>query len=159
MGIIPRPPTEAAIGRVVRATFHLPDLLTPPAPVVHIVDGDPRASRLVRRGLEELVPGCRVVIFESPVEALLALAVERPTLLVVDLDLPALTPAELLRAISSHVWEVPLCIVAVSRDQAMDGPAIAAGAHTFAANPYTAEALAAQLQTPGGSAQARGSQP
>lgn len=154
LGCIGKPPSEAAIDRVVRATFQLPHLAGA-APSVHIIDSDARASRLVRRELEKRIPGCRVTLFDSPIEALFALSAERPDALLIDIGDMELTPMDVLRRIAGHAWEPSLHVLACARLENMRAAAISAGARTFLVKPYSAEsileALAPDPQTAAGS--------
>jgi excisionase family DNA binding protein len=146
LGCIAKPPSELAVDRVVRTTFQLADTIGPAMPSIHIVDTDARLTRLIRRELEEKLPGCRVTLFESPIEALFALSVERPDLLLLDIGDMDLSPAEVLRRIAGHAWQPAVPVLAVSRAESMRAQALAAGARAFMVKPYTVETILAHLR-------------
>jgi excisionase family DNA binding protein len=145
LGCVTKPPSRAAVDRLVRAVFHLPSGNGHPINI-HVIDPDPRAGRLVRRELETRLPGCRVTIFESPIDALFAMPLERPDLVLLDCAEVDLGPAELIRRILTHQGGRPLPIVALGSADAQKEALLAAGAKAVLGKPCGVDDIVAHLQ-------------
>jgi two-component system cell cycle response regulator DivK len=107
-----------------------------PASLVLVVEDDPHSSRVAMKALEHAGFRCRAAA--SAGEALDALRVERPDLVVMDFNLPGLDGVELTRWLKEdeHTRDIP--VVAVTA-YAMEGDAdIAreAGCAGYIAKPY-----------------------
>jgi excisionase family DNA binding protein len=96
LGCMLKPPVAATVERYVRAVFHPAEVDGQPMSVL-IIDPDARAGRSTRRELETRLPGCRVSLFESAVEGLMAIPIERPEIVLMDGADVQLAPAELVR--------------------------------------------------------------
>src|SRR5262249_21388885 len=127
VGCIVKPPTQAAVDRIVRAVFRLPDG-SATAPTIHIVDPDARSGKVLRRELEARLPGCRGGLFESAIDALFTLPVERPDLLLVDVTEPDVNPTALIRRLAARAGELPILAMCPARAESLGSAAVAAGA-------------------------------
>jgi excisionase family DNA binding protein len=145
MACLTKPPAALAVERVVRVALNLPEAAAG-LPRIHIVDSDARAGKSLRRELENR--GYGVTLFDSAIEALLALPVETPDLLVLDLgDLDVNTTA-FIRRVSARGNEVPLPIVALAppRGEDLGNAAVTAGAKGFVLKPCSVEEVVSYLR-------------
>ncbi len=148
LACLSRPPAPTAIDRLVRAVFHIPLSLEGSPTHIHIIDPDQRSGKLLRRELETRLPGCRVSVFESPIDALFTLSSEPPDVVLLDVGEVDLTPAELIRRILNHQQQVPLPILAVAppRSEGLRTSLLAAGARAFLVKPYGVDEVLEQLR-------------
>ncbi len=155
-----RPPADAAVERVVRTTFQLPEQVAGGStPVIHIVDPDPRAARALRREIEEKVPGCRVTVFDSALDAVFALSTDHPDLLLLDIADMDLHPTDVLKSICARAGQPAFPVLAAGRAEAQRAGALAAGARSFLVKPCQAEQILEHLragESAGGKLRKRG---
>jgi excisionase family DNA binding protein len=146
LACIVKPPAPAAVARAVRAAFHIPDSAAT-LPTIHIVDPDARSARTLRRDLESRLPGCRVILFDSSVDALLTLPVERPDLLLFDVTDPDVNPTAFITRVAGHVGDAALAILALApaRAESLGAAAVAAGARASIQKPCNVEEVLAHL--------------
>jgi DNA-binding response OmpR family regulator len=122
------------VAQLVRLAFHLP--AAAPAPAIHVLDKDMRAARSLRRELEARVPGCRVTVFESPLDLAFALGSETPDALVVYAGALELSAAELVRKVVARGGGAPAVIVVSSgASGSSEGALVGAGARTVVSKP------------------------
>jgi DNA-binding response OmpR family regulator len=134
LGCIVKPPSRAAIERMVRQAFHLTEGVG--APAIHVLEKDMRSARTLRRDLEARVPGCRVTVFESSLDLAFALGSETPDALIVDAGALELNAVELVRKVVARGGGAPAVIVVASpRADVSPGPLMAAGARTLLNKP------------------------
>lgn len=138
LGCVARPPARAAIEKLVRLAFHLPEAAQ--APAIHVLDRDVRAARALRRALEARLPGCRVSVFESPLDLAFALGSETPDALIVDAGALELSAVELVRKVVARGSGAPAVIVASSaRTEVAAGAVLHAGARKILTKPVAVD--------------------
>jgi excisionase family DNA binding protein len=148
LGCLAKPPVVPAVDRLVRAVFHLP---SDGPSCIHIIDPDVRAGRLLRRDLETRLPGCRVSVFESPIDALFAIPVDRPDLILLDTVELDLGPAELIRRLVTRdsAQPVPILAVGSARGESQRAQLLAAGARAVLVKPFEVERIVEHLHPAG----------
>ena len=118
-----------------------PAVKTPPK--VLVLDDD---SAIAEVAAAVLVDGYEVVAASHLDEAVRMVEVERPDLVLVDLDLPGADPAQLLtRLRESAVDGLPVLIMSATDDHLTRGRAIAAGATGFIPKPFSEPELRAEV--------------
>jgi DNA-binding response OmpR family regulator len=82
------------------------------APIVLVVDDDPQARELLRRGLEKA--GCRVYEAENGQAALAAFALAKPALVLLDLIMPEMDGFEFLRQLRARPEFSPVPVIIIT---------------------------------------------
>jgi two-component system chemotaxis response regulator CheY len=115
---------------------------------VLIIDDSSATRAYVRAALEEMAE-MHVSEASSGFDALRILPRERFDLLVVDINMPNINGLELISFIrrSETHRETPLLIISTEASERDRGRAMALGANGYLAKPFTAEALAAAVQS------------
>jgi excisionase family DNA binding protein len=163
LACLPRPPNVEAVTRVVRAAFHLPEdasNVSQRPVVIHIVDTDLRLARSLRRDFEGRLPNCQVSHFDSPIDAMFAVTLDRPDVLVLNVSDLALHADDLIRRIIGRLTDHPIKVIAVGdeRADARRDAVLAAGARCLLTKPFEVEDLlahAAAVVTAAGSTEPR----
>ena len=116
--------SEESRGTNVRVLLPLAEQSSPqhpaPAPRIMLVDDDTSVLRVTQELLE--THGFRVATFDQPTLALNALAAD-PTawdVLITDHNMPAMTGAELARAVRAHRPEIPIILITGFADSAAE---------------------------------------
>jgi two-component system chemotaxis response regulator CheY len=115
---------------------------------VLIIDDSSATRAYVRAALEEMAE-MQVSEASSGFDALRVLPRERFDLLVVDINMPNINGLELISFIrrSETHRETPLLIISTEASERDRARAMALGANGYLAKPFTAEALAAAVQS------------
>ena len=112
------------------------------APRVLVVDDDPDILATVEQILE--VEGYSVVSARNGAEALLALDVEQPSLIILDLMMPVMDGWEFRRRLLEHpAAATPVIVVSADRDLARKAEALRVNG--YLAKPFDLDALLAQV--------------
>lgn len=141
-----RPLDLLQVDQVVRSTLQLPERVgAGEAESVLIVDGDTGFRRTLVAGLAQHVPGCRVLVCDTAIDAMLAIGDERPDVVVIDMGAGALDVARRLRA------RLPAraVIATGAADDGMRAQALDAGAAAYLGKPFTIERLLPLLHAKG----------
>jgi CheY-like chemotaxis protein len=142
-----RPPAHFSVEKLVRVAFQMPEAgaLGSSPPSILIVD-PLQHGRGVRDELEGALPGARIAFSDSCVDALLAIAVERPDLLVIDVSALELDGPNVIRKIQERLPDDEMSIIAVGDgDNGIGARALDAGATCFILKPLSAADVLAQL--------------
>jgi two-component system, OmpR family, KDP operon response regulator KdpE len=118
------------------------EALASPAAVAIVLEPDPQLRRLLRRVLPS--DGFRLVEVASAPEALRAAMTRRPDLFLLDLDSPEETGVELIQHLRE--WcQVPILVLAASRQEHTSMAALEAGADEYVSKPFSIEELLARV--------------
>lgn len=143
-----KPLTAAAVDRIVRSVFGLPDArpVSVAPRVVLVIDDDAGFLRAIQRDLAARAPGCRVLVSDSLLDGLLAIGTERPDLILLDIGLADPDPEGVVRRIRSRLPDdrVLLALVDGGRSE-LSGAVLRAGAHEVLERPIDAERVIAHL--------------
>jgi chemosensory pili system protein ChpA (sensor histidine kinase/response regulator) len=152
---------DAALHRMHLATQQLPALgaLPPgqeamrPAPLVLVVDDSLTVRRVTKRLLER--EGYRVALAKDGLEALDALAGERPVAVLSDIEMPRMDGFDLLRNIRGDAELAALPVIMITSRIAQKHRDIATelGANHYLGKPYSEEELLGVLRQHAGAAQ------
>lgn len=140
-----KPPAPAAVVELVRAVFRLDDgaETTNDAPSILVLDDDAPFCRGLSRDLEALLPGCRVQVCDTAMDALLAIGAERPSLILANVQLDGI---EVARRIRGRLGGDGVTVLATGdRRDDLRAQALAAGARDYLPKPFSAAALAPYL--------------
>jgi FixJ family two-component response regulator len=118
--------------------------MTPPEPIVFVVDDDPS----VRRGLERLLraEGYRTESFVSARDFLERSDRGARGCLVLDVRLSGLSGFDLQLALEASGWRLPIIFITGHGDADMAARALKSGAVDFLAKPFDAQDLLAAIQ-------------
>lgn len=112
---------------------------------VLVVDDDFMVARIHRRFVER-VPGFEVVgEARTGEDALVAVAEQRPDLVLLDIYLPDMTGIDVLRRLRGGAHPVDVLVVTAARDVETVQAAYRGGAVQYLIKPFTAEAMAERL--------------
>jgi two-component system chemotaxis response regulator CheY len=123
-----------------------------------VVDDSPTIRRMVMASLRSVCVG-GFLEAASGLEAIEQLALDRVSLIVLDLNMPDLHGLEVLRFVRSHhaYREIPVIVLTTRGDEASRGAALAAGASLYLTKPFSpadlsasASALIASMQQDAG---------
>ncbi|HUE28087.1 MAG TPA: response regulator transcription factor [Solirubrobacteraceae bacterium] len=111
---------------------------------VLVVDDEPTIAEVVARYLERA--GYRVLIAADGEEALDAVAVERPDLVVLDLMLPRLSGLEVMRRLRARDGGGPPVVLLTAKDEESDRVSgLRLGADDYMVKPFSAAELVARV--------------
>ena len=111
---------------------------------VLVVDDEPTIAEVVARYLERA--GYRVLIAADGEEALDAVAVERPDLVVLDLMLPRLSGLEVMRRLRARDGGGPPVVLLTAKDEESDRVGgLRLGADDYVVKPFSAAELVARV--------------
>jgi len=111
---------------------------------VLVVDDEPTIAEVVARYLERA--GYRVLIAADGEEALDAIAVERPDLVVLDLMLPRLSGLEVMRRLRARDGGGPPVVLLTAKDEESDRVSgLRLGADDYVVKPFSAAELVARV--------------
>jgi excisionase family DNA binding protein len=147
-GYLPRPPSVTQIQRHVRDAFGIPERAPRPRPTIHIVDRDTRAGRNLRRELEQHLPDARITHFVSPVDALFAVTLDQPDLIILDVGNLDLEPGHVIQRILARLPDSEPRILASCPDERHElrSAAMGAGARSFLVKPVSVADVVACLK-------------
>lgn len=112
--------------------YPVPDSLLAATPRVHVIDDDAAALGNVRRGLSKQF---EVTTFQDPYDALVAIGVDTPDAIVLELAVPAFDGLHCLRRLKQLAATRHIPIVVFSAAQGLKKKALEAGASAFVAKP------------------------
>ena len=89
---------------------------TPAEPniIVMLVDDNPADRDVLTLLVNEALPGAQVVVFESGIQALVAIGQKAPDIVITDIVMPHMNGIEMLRQLATQCVVRPRLIVAVS---------------------------------------------
>lgn len=97
-----------------------------------IVDDDPEIVEVLRRFLEKTPPGYRVEVVTNGEDAVAALLLEAPDLVLLDITMPGMTGLEVLKHIDR---KIPVMVVSGNTDSA-PAEALKQGAFAYIPKPF-----------------------
>ena len=113
-------------------------MTTPPVPSsgdarkkILLVDDDPEVVEVLRRFLENGSPGYLVQVARNGADAVAALQLEKPDLVLLDLNMPRMNGVEVLRQVDRNI---PVMIVSGNTDS-MPAEALKLGAFAYIPKP------------------------
>lgn len=147
--LIRKPPAPQVIDRLVRTTFQLGPEETDDGDVtplsIVIVDGDSRACKQVKKDIEEGSPGARVLIFDTCIDALLAIGADRPDYMILDVGRDDMDCVEMVRRVhaqkASGAKPIEIIAIADPSKESLRQPITAAGARDFMLKPLSSSEL------------------
>jgi two-component system chemotaxis response regulator CheY len=115
---------------------------------VLIVDDSPTIRRMVRVSLET-VPGLSFREASSGLAAIETVVVDRPDLIVLDLNMPDMHGLDVLRFVRAQgsLKNLPVVVLTTRGDEASRTAAMQAGATVFLTKPFSPGALAQDVRT------------
>ncbi len=115
----------------------------PDKPLVLIVDDEPQIRRLLTVTLE--ASAYRVLSAASGAEGVVLAAQHRPALVILDIGLPDMSGAEVLRRLRE--WsDLPVIVLSVQDDEKGKVAALDAGADDYVTKPFNTDELLARLR-------------
>jgi excisionase family DNA binding protein len=112
------------------------ELLTPEgAPGILIVDDERIVASMLERLMKKEYPGAWVKTADSGVAAMIEVGRRRPDMLILDMRMPEMDGAAVIRRLKEDPALRGICVVAVSGHPAEEARALAAGADQFALKP------------------------
>jgi CheY-like chemotaxis protein len=128
-------------------TVHRRQMSTSDASKPHVYVIDDNAADLVMARLLLRKEGCEPHLFEDQVKALDILKQEKPNLILLDIEMPAITGLDVLKRLRRrpHLQSVPIVMVTGRSDIADVKTAIASGANDYIVKPLDPEIFEAKL--------------
>jgi DNA-binding response OmpR family regulator len=112
---------------------------------VLVVDDDPTVSDVVRRYLEQ--DGCRVRLAADGLNALAAVAAERPDLVVLDLMMPGLDGLEVCRRLRHRLPDLPVVMLTALGEEADRVIGLEVGADDYVTKPFSPRELVLRIRS------------
>jgi len=112
---------------------------------VLVVDDDPIVGDVVRRYLEQ--DGCRVRLAVDGIDALAAIAAERPDLVVLDIMMPGLDGLEMCRRLRRRLPDLPVVMLSALGEEADRVAGLQIGADDYLTKPFSPRELALRVRS------------
>jgi DNA-binding response OmpR family regulator len=112
---------------------------------VLVVDDDPTVSDVVRRYLEQ--DGCRVRLAIDGVDALDAVAADRPDLVVLDVMMPGLDGLEVCRRLRRRLPDLPVIMLTALGEESDRVIGLEVGADDYVTKPFSPRELVLRIRS------------
>ena len=110
-----------------------------------VVDDDPIVSDVMRRYLEQ--DGCRVRLAADGLDALAAVAADRPDLVVLDLMMPGLDGLEVCRRLRRRLPDLPVVMLTALGEEADRVIGLEVGADDYVTKPFSPRELVLRIRS------------